>query len=173
MRIVSQGGVVTLVQEVGGVDPVTMVAAAVAAGAAAGLTGTAERAVGDAYQAVKSLITGRYRSVDLEVVERQPQSTNRRAVLVEELQQAGAGEDEELLAAAGQVLVAVHHHAPQAAVTVGVQLREVRAGELKITDVTSTGGGVTVENTSVEGSFTITGIQAGIGQPPHPSTAQQ
>lgn len=153
-------------------EPVTMVVAAVAAGAAAGLTGTAERAVADAYQAVKAMISGRYRSVDVEVVERQPQSANRRAVLVEELEQAGAGDDEELLAAAGLVLVAVHRHAPEAAEAVGVRLREVCAGELTITDVTSTGAAVVAENTSVEGTFTISGIRAGAGQAPHPPMAQ-
>ncbi len=149
-----------------------MVVAAVAAGAAAGLTGTAERAVTDAYQALKRLITGRYRSVDVEVVERQPQSTARRAVLVEELAQAGAGDDEELLTAAGQVLVAVQHHAPQVAETVGVRLREIRAGQLEITDVTAaTGAGVIAENISVEGSFRISGIRAD-GRSPHPPAAQ-
>ncbi|WP_039796868.1 hypothetical protein [Nocardia araoensis] len=154
-------------------DPVTMVAAAVAVGAAAGLTDAAERAVIDAYQAVKRLLIGKYRSVDVEVVERQPQSVPRRAVLVEELQQAGAADDEELLAAARQVLVAVHRHAPAAAEAVGVRLREVRAGELEITDVTSAGAGVIAEDTSVDGSLRISGIRAGTGQPPHPRATQQ
>ncbi len=154
-------------------EPVTMVAAAVAAGAAAGLTGAAEQAVVDSYQALKKLLGGRYQSVDVKVVERQPQSVNRRAVLIEELEQAGAGADEELLAEAGQVLVAVHHHMPHVADTIGVYLREVRAGELTITDVASTGAAVIAENTSVDGSFTISGIQSGNRQPPHPPTAQQ
>ncbi|MEU2103471.1 hypothetical protein [Nocardia sp. NPDC019255] len=150
-----------------------MVVAAVAAGAAAGVTGTAERAVADAYQALKRLLTGRYRSVDVEVVERQPQSASRRVVLAEELELAGAGTDEQLLAAAGQVLVAVHHHAPHIEATIGVQVREVRAGELTITDVTSAGAGVVAENTTVDGSFTISGIQAGNRRQRHPPAAQQ
>ncbi|WP_195104417.1 hypothetical protein [Nocardia blacklockiae] len=151
----------------------TMVAAALAAGAAAGLTGTAEQAVTDAYQAVKRLITGRYRSVDVEMLERRPQSPARRAVLVEELAQAGAGRDEELLTAAGEVLVAIHRHSPQVAESVGVRLHEVSAGQLTITDVTVAGGaGVVAEKTSVDGSFTISGIHAD-GRPPHPPTAQQ
>ncbi|MGW4847056.1 hypothetical protein [Nocardia brasiliensis] len=149
----------------------TMVVAAVAAGAAAGLTGTAEQAVADVYQALKRLIAGRYRSAHVEVVERQPQSAARRAVLIEELAQAGAANDEELLTAAGQVLVAVQLHTPQVAETVGVRLREIRAGQLEITDVTAAmGAGVIAENISVEGSFTISGIRTA-GQPLHPPTA--
>lgn len=154
-------------------EPVTMIVAAVAAGAAAGVTGAAEQAITDAYQAVKRLIAGRYGAVEVEVVERQPESTARRAVLAEELESAGAGDDEELLTAAEQVLMAVHQHAPQAAETVGVQLREVRAGELTISDISSSGAGVRAESMSVDGSFTINGIRAGSGQPPHPPIAQQ
>ncbi|MGY1873940.1 hypothetical protein ACW9HF_35655 [Nocardia gipuzkoensis] len=154
-------------------EPVTMVVAAVAAGAAAGVTGAAERAVADAYQALKKLLIERYWPVDVEVVERQPQSASRRVVLAEELELAGAGTDEQLLAAAGQVLVAVHHHAPHIEATIGVQVREVRAGELTITDVTSAGAGVVAENTTVDGSFTISGIQAGNRRPHHPPAAQQ
>jgi hypothetical protein len=150
-----------------------MIVAAVAAGAAAGVTGAAEQAVADAYQAVKRLIAGRYGSVEVEVVERQPESSARRAVLAEELESAGAGDDEELLTAAERVLVAVHRHAPHAADAVGVELREVRAGELTISDISSAGAGVRAENMSVEGSFTISGIRAGNGQPPHPPIAQQ
>ncbi len=154
-------------------EPVTLVVAAVAAGAAVGATGTAERAVTDAYQALKWHLSRRYGSVDVAVVERQPHSASRRAVLAEELELSGAGSDEELLAAAGQVLVAVHHHAPHIEAAIGVQLREVHAGELTITDVSSTGAGVVAENTTVEGSLTIGGIQAGNRRPPHPPAAQQ
>jgi hypothetical protein len=154
-------------------EPVTMIVAAVAAGAAAGVTGTVEQAVADAYQAVKRLLTGRYCSVDVEVVERQPESATRRAVLTEELELVGAGSDQELLAAAQQVLVAVQQHAPHAAEAVGVQLRQVRAGELRVIDVTSTGTGVSAEELSVDGSFTISGIRAGKSEPPHPPIAQQ
>ncbi|MFF3225765.1 hypothetical protein ACFYV7_23415 [Nocardia suismassiliense] len=154
-------------------EPVAMVVAAVAAGAATGLTGTAERAVADAYQAVKRLIVGRYRPVDVAAVEREPQSAACRAVLIGELAQAGAGDDEELLAAAGQVLVAVQHYAPQVAETVGVRLREIHAGELEITDVTvASGAGLIAEKVSVDGSFTIRGVRAD-GQSPHPPLAQQ
>ncbi|WP_433521622.1 hypothetical protein ACQPZ2_30555 [Nocardia pseudovaccinii] len=110
--------------------------------------------------------------MDVEVLERHPQSAARRAVLLDELAQAGAGGDEELLAAAGAVLVSVQHHAPQVAETVSVRLREVRAGELEITDVTAAArAGVIAENVSVDGSFAISGIQAG-GHSPHPPTAQ-
>ncbi|MGW1742055.1 hypothetical protein ACWCPQ_24995 [Nocardia sp. NPDC001965] len=150
----------------------TLVVAAVAAGAAAGLGGAAEQTIADSYQAIKQLIARRYASVDVDVVERAPDSFNRRAVLAEELQGAGAGEDDELRAIAGRLLVAVHRHAPHAAGVVGVELREIRAGELAITDVASDGTGVVVESAAVDGTMTISGVRAGSGYRQFPSSAR-
>ncbi|MEU1527088.1 hypothetical protein ABZ413_33360 [Nocardia rhamnosiphila] len=150
----------------------TLMVAAVAAGATAGLGGAAERAITDSYQAIKQLIARRYASVDVEVVERAPDSFHRRAVLAEELQDAGAGEDEELQTIAGRLLVAVHRHAPAAAGVVGVELREIRAGELAITDIASTGTGVVVESATVGGAITISSIRADSGYHQFPPPAQ-
>lgn len=162
-----------LEREVGGVDPVTMVVAAVAAGAAAGLSDTTKKAVSDAYQGVRNLIIGRYRSADVAVLEHDPTSMARRAVLADELQQAGAGSDEELLAAAGHLLLVVHQHAPHIEHIVGVRLEEVRADKLAITDIGSTGSGVIAKDVEVSGTMTIHGVQAGEGhRTPHPRTAR-
>ncbi|WP_433191931.1 hypothetical protein ACQP1G_24615 [Nocardia sp. CA-107356] len=117
--------------------PVTMVAAAIAAGAAAGTTDTAKQVVADAYRSVKELIARRFRSVDVGVVEQQPQSPARRAVLAEELSHADAGADEELAAAARQLLLMVYQHAPEVTDAVGVQVRRVSATELEISACTS------------------------------------
>ncbi|MFC8529258.1 hypothetical protein [Nocardia sp. NPDC057227] len=150
----------------------SMVAAAIAAGAAAGLTDTTKKAVADAYAAVKKLLAVRHESVDVGSVERDPGSLARRAVLVEDLQQAEAGADEELAAAAWQLLVVVHQHAPQVAQIIGVRLREVRAGELEVTDVASTGSGVDIDNATVTGSMKIAGVRAGAQEPPDPPMAR-
>ncbi|WP_143875888.1 hypothetical protein [Nocardia fluminea] len=147
-------------------------AAAIAAGAAAGLTDTTKKAVADAYTAVKKLLAVRHDSVDVRSVERDPGSVARRAVLVEDLQQAGAGGDEELVAAARQLLVVVQQHAPQIEQIIGVRLREVRAGELEITDIASTGSGVDIDNATVTGSMKIAGVRAGAQEPPDPPVAR-
>lgn len=119
------------------------------------------RPIADSYQTIKQLIVRRYASVDVEVVERAPDSFDRRAVLAEELQDAGAGEDEDLQLIAGRLLVAVHRHAPHTAGVIGVELREIRAGERAITDIAFDGTGVVVESAAVEGAITISGVQAG------------
>lgn len=149
-----------------------MVVAAVAAGAAAGTTETAKQAVIDAYQSVKNLISRRYSSVDVELVERQPQSASRRAVLAEELERAGVGSDEELLTAAQCLLLLVSQNSPQAAETVGVRLRQVSSGELEITTISSAGSGVIADDITVTGTLKISEVNAGPTQPPGPSTAR-
>ncbi|MFI6959646.1 hypothetical protein ACIBJI_40045 [Nocardia sp. NPDC050408] len=157
-------------------DPMALVAAAVAAGAAgtsAGLSETAKKAVADAYQALKGLITRRYTSVEVAVVETRPQLRSRRTVLAEELLEAGAGEDRELVDAARYLLQVIEEYAPQSAEVVGVQLRRVRAGELEITDVVSTGTAVVAEETEVVGTLKITGVRSGFPEPPHPPVARQ
>ncbi|MFJ9371141.1 hypothetical protein ACIRRA_42980 [Nocardia sp. NPDC101769] len=155
-------------------EPVTVVAAALAAGAAAGLTDTAKKAVSDAYQAVKSLVLQRYGSVEAEVVgiEKDPHQQLRRQLLSAELAKAGAGSDEELLVAAQQLLVVIHKHEPAAAEAVGVRLTRVEVGQgIEITDITSSGSGVIAEDVAAE-SLTIRGVHASDG-PPHPPRARR
>ncbi|MEU2032162.1 hypothetical protein [Nocardia amamiensis] len=154
-------------------DPATVVAVAVAAGATAGVTDAAEQAVVDAYQSVRRLITHRYRSVDVAVVESRPDVPSRRLVLAEELAQAGAGDDQELLTAARYLLQVVQEQAPRTAETVGVRLTRVRAGDIEITDITSSGSAFVAEDTSVAGTLRVDAIHAGAPEPPHPPTARR
>ena len=67
-------------------DPITtFIVTALAAGAAAGLTATAEQAVKDAYSGIKQWIQDRYAGVELAVLEKDPKSATRRDLLAEEL----------------------------------------------------------------------------------------
>ncbi|UGT67516.1 hypothetical protein LTT66_30585 [Nocardia gipuzkoensis] len=150
-------------------EPVTLVAAAVAAGASAGLSETAKEAVSDAYATLKNWITTRYRDVDVDVVEKQPESTARQAVLAEELQQAGAGADHELLVLARRLLELVQQSVPET--VVGVQLLHTHAeGDVDVDNVSSTGHGVVADDTRVR-SLRISRVQAGV-QPSHPPVAR-
>jgi hypothetical protein len=86
-----------------GVDPVTLIVAALVAGAAAGVKDTASSAVKDAYNGLKGLVQRRMGGrPDGELVlarhEQDPQVWER--PLVQELTAAGAGNDPALVAAA-------------------------------------------------------------------------
>lgn len=147
---------------------VAAVAAAVSAGAVSGLTDTAKRAVGDAYTGLRGVLTRKYASVDIAMVEARPESTARQEVLEAELVEAGADGDDELRGAAEYVLRVVHEHAPHAAELVGVNLTRVRAGELEITKIkVKSGSGVQAQDVQVTGKFVISDVE--VEQlPPHP-----
>ncbi|MQY26603.1 hypothetical protein [Nocardia aurantia] len=150
----------------------TIVATAIATGAAAGLKDTAKQAISDAYRVVRSLITGRYREVDLTPVEKKPESIAKRDSLAEDLSAAGADEDAELLAAAQKLIAAVRAHEADAAAAIGVDLARIEADALRISDVLSTGSGVRAVDTTVHGSIDISDVRAGVRLPTDPPTAR-
>ncbi len=78
-------------------DSITIVVAALAIGAAAGLKPTAEKVVKDAYSGLKTLIQHKYGNVSLEALEKKPASELKQASVKEDLTDAGAEADSELL----------------------------------------------------------------------------
>jgi hypothetical protein len=88
-------------------EPISLIIAALAAGAIAGVKDTAGQAVKDAYTGLKTLIRRRFAGnqeaqASLDQAERQPESGQ--ALLAQHLQAAGAGGDEELIRAAQALL---------------------------------------------------------------------
>ncbi|MBB5913119.1 hypothetical protein BJY24_001986 [Nocardia transvalensis] len=147
---------------------VAAIAAAVSAGATAGLTDTAKAAVADAYKVLKGVLARKYGSVDVVMVEAKPASLARQDVLEAELVEAGADGDDELRGAAEQVLRVVHQYVPQAAELVGVKLTRVKAGELKIARIKATGAsGVDARDVEVTGEFVIRDVEVE-ASPTHP-----
>ncbi|WP_405180918.1 hypothetical protein OG225_06940 [Nocardia sp. NBC_01377] len=146
-------------------DPTIMAAAtaaasAVSAGLVAGVTATAQQAVTDAYQKVKGVLTRKYPSVDVEIVESRPQVESRQLVLAEELTAAGADTDTELTALVQQLWHVIEQHSPKAADLVGVKLTRVEAGELEIRGIKAAGAsGVIADQVKVTGKFSVTDVQ--------------
>lgn len=151
-------------------DLVTVVVTAVALGAATGLTEASTQSVKDAYEGLKSLISRKYREVDVSGVERKPDSETKRASLAEDLRDSGAAGDTELGEAAAVLLEAVRQHAPQA--VIGVDVEGLVAAALSISDVESAGGGVRVKNSRIAGPAEISGVRAGLGEPQGPGSAR-
>ncbi len=143
-------------------DPVT---AAIAAGAAAGLTASASQAVLDAYEALKSALHDRYPRVDVGPLEELPDSEAKQASLAEDLTRYGAARDTEVVRLAFTLVAVIAREVPQAASRVGVDLERVKGefvniqrveGGVKAHDLTTTGGGIT-----------ITDVRAGGGPDPN------
>ncbi len=158
-------------------EPLTLIATALALGAAKGAHEVGKDGVVDLYQGLKALITRKYGVVDAEVVgvESEPEEPLRRQLLAKKLGQAGAGDDEELRALAEELLRQIAENAPEAAETIGVKLTRLEAGgDIEVTDVAVLGGsGVTATDVSASGSVRISGVRAVGQEPPHPSPARR
>jgi hypothetical protein len=91
-------------------EPVTTaILGAIAAGATAGLTDTAKKAIGDAYAGLKALLKRKFggSSKVVEAVEKledDPESAGWKETVGKEAAKAGANQDQELIAAAEAVL---------------------------------------------------------------------
>lgn len=154
-------------------DPVTLIATAVAVGAAAGLTDTAKQSVTDAYAALRDLLVRRYREVDLAPLESAPESDAERHSLMGSLRAQGAGTDTELVALATELVGAVRAEAGEAAAAIGVDLEMVTGAALRISGITATGTGVRVRGGQFSGDIEIGAVDAGAGDPAHPGHARR
>jgi hypothetical protein len=146
------------------VDPIT---AALAAGAAAGLSGVATQVVKDAYARLKAAVAGRFPRLDLHVhaLEARPDSRRKKSSLAKELVAAGAHGDPELLDLARALLRTIEREAPEAAARAGVDLRKVLAtGSVDIEDAHGDDVGVRIHDARVGGDIRIRGARGGRGQ---------
>lgn len=159
-------------------DPVMMVAAAVAIGASEGVRKTAKEAITDAYAELRDWLKNRYSSVSTEVdgLAQEPEEELRRALLAKKLAASGAGDDEHLRELAQTFLALVEQQEPAAPATVGVVLRRAFiGGDIEIADVAVEGGsGVAAEDITTDGSLRVSGVTAsGLQEPPHPRVARE
>ncbi len=142
-------------------DPIALTVSAIALGAKAGLKDTAKKVVSDAYDGVKRLIQRKFQSVDLNLIEQDPQSKRQRAVIEEDLLAAGADKDEELLQLVSELILIVETHAPSAAQAVGIILEDAKAASIRISNVIASGTGIQARKVEASGDIQITGVRAG------------
>ncbi|KZO60452.1 hypothetical protein A2U19_01385 [Dietzia maris] len=159
-------------------EPVTLIAAAIAVGASDGAREVTKKVISDTYAALRSLITNKYGTVAAEVegLEQEPEEELRRQLLAKKLRQVGADRDAELLRLAKALLAAVDEEAPDLPGTVGVVIRRASvSGDIEVADVAVDGGsGVVAEDVVTGGSLRVQGISARSPQePPHPPRARK
>ncbi len=148
-------------------DPIT---AALAAGAAAGLTDVATQAVKEAYGRLKAALAARHPAVQVHVqaLEARPDSSVKQSSLSEELAEVGAERDAELRELAEALLQAIEREAPQAAARVGIDLKRVKAGgSLNIEDAEGADVGVRGRDLDVARDITIRGARGARGPDPN------
>jgi hypothetical protein len=143
-------------------EPISAIVAALALGAAAAAKDVGGEAVKDAYAGLKALIARRYPQVSVEQLEKAPESKNRRAVVEEDLQAANGAEDSELAGLAAKLTNLIRQQAPGTAAAIGVDLKDIEAGSLRLADIAAAGAGVRVEKAKIAGAIDISGVRAGL-----------
>ncbi len=114
--------------------PITIIVAALVAGAAARRKPAAKQAIKDAYARVKALIQDKYGIRTLEALELTPHSKNKQASVAADLTHAGADKDEKLLNRAKSLLDIVKKHDPSAAVKRNINFDKPGAVYYKLKD---------------------------------------
>ncbi len=146
-------------------EPISAIALSLALGAGA-IAG--KEVVGglvkDAYAALKDRIKQHYPKVSVEQLEEAPQSKSRRAVVEEDLANAGADRDSGLADMANRLIELVRTQMPGAAAAIGVDLKDVEAANLRLRDIAASGTGVKVERGRFSGDIDITGVRAGVAR---------
>ncbi len=143
-------------------EPITAIVTALALGAATAAKDVGSQAVKDAYEGLKALITSHYPKVSVVQLEQRPESKSRRGVVEEDLQANNAADDTELVMAARELIDLIQKHSPGAAAAVGVDLTDVKAASLRVSDIAATGSGVKVKHGEFKDDISISGVQVGI-----------
>jgi hypothetical protein len=153
-------------------EPTAIIVAALAQGAAsAARPGSSLPAVQDGYRALKTLVERKCPGVNLALLEAEPTSKARQAVVAEDLQKL-AGQDGELLQGAQALLLLLQRHDPAAGRAVGARLEQVEAKSLELSSISAQGEsgatGVEVSRANIAGDIRISNVQASTAGAPAP-----
>ena len=153
-------------------DPVTIIASAIALGAASGLKPTVEQAIKDAYEGLKRLIIDRYSNkgdvIDtMDYLAKKPDASKRRETLEEALTEAGDAQDTALLEAAKTVHTAVKEHDPELPQSIGMDIGALKAAVLEVENVLAGKGGTAVKigTAEIAGTASFKNIGGGNSNP--------
>lgn len=144
-------------------EPISMIVAALATGAAAALKPTAEQAVKDTYAGLKSLIQRKYHNVNVTTLENNPASKERQKILEEDLKTVNAGRDEEVLHQSQALLKIIEQQAPKVVEEVGLRVEDVKVGaSLKIQEILAQSGiGAEIRRTEIVRDLEVGKVQTG------------
>ena len=144
-------------------DPISIIVMALVTGAAAALKPTTEQAIKDGYAGLKGLIQRKFGHVDVTVLETDPASKARQAVVKEDLAKTGAGQDEELLREAKALLDAVQAHASDVPQAVGLDLEDIKGASLTAERILAEGPhatGIKVKGADIQGDIRFSDVIA-------------
>ncbi len=144
-------------------DPISIIVTALAAGAVSAIKPTAQKAIKDAYTAMKAVIQRKYQTLSIETLEHKPHSEAERASLVKGLTAIGAQGDQELLDLARQLLDTIKTHDRAAATTLNIDFEQIEAAYFKLKDAAADGSvNVGIRRAKFSGGIDMEGLAAGM-----------
>jgi hypothetical protein len=114
----------------------------------------------DAYDTLRELIRTRYPHAPVADLEQNPRSQGYRLLVTEKLETSGAAGDAELLAAARKLMETIQACVPGGAQNIGLDLGDILAASVRLSDATGSGTGVRVRDVRIMGDISISGIVA-------------
>jgi hypothetical protein len=142
-------------------EPVTVIISALALGAATGVKSVAEKAVKDGYEGLKSLIKNKYPNINIDRLERKPDSDTQRKAVEEDLVDAGGDNDLEVLQKAKTLIEAIESLPKEEVPAIGVNLEKIKGASLTIEDIIATGCGVNIKEGEFQRDLVIKKVRAG------------
>ena len=139
----------------------SVIVAALSLGAGAFAKGWLSEAGKDAYKALKEAVLRLVSPNDVEKLEQNPDSENRKGVITEELEKVGKADDPELARLAQALITALKDDAVAMGAT-GFSLKEVEAVNVRLQNITASGTGVSIEKSKFTGDIEASGISAGV-----------
>ncbi len=118
--------------------------------------------VKDAYDNFKHLWQQKYPNIEIEQFEKSSSSIEVGNQVREVIIALRADRDLELLEAARDNILAFRQNMPEVIISVGIDLKDVEAGNLRLSDITATGVGIRVEHSKFTGDIEIKGVRAGV-----------
>jgi hypothetical protein len=151
-------------------DPFSVIAGALATGAAAGLKNTTSKAIQDFYGVLKKLFVQIYQNhanvtEAAEHLAKKPTDEHRRKGLEGELKEAGVNIDPSLVLAADHLLNAVEVEVPELLTAVGVDIGVLKSKVLEFRNVNAPERGTAVRIREAEGETTVFKDIGGTGRP--------
>lgn len=144
-------------------EVISVIVAALASGATAGLKDTVSQSFKEAYAGLKGLIQSKYTDVRFVELERDPNSEVSRSDVKTDLINAGALQDFEFLRKAQELMDVIRTCSPEVANIVGLKVKDLDSASLTVEDIVSKGPGVVIDGATVKTDVKISGVRAGQG----------
>jgi hypothetical protein len=141
-----------------------LIVTALAAGATASLKKVGGDAVQTVYDRLKAAVIARtQRKAAVEALAEDPASAPQRQVVVEALQKSGGEADADLARIATELNEVLARLPPHEQAAIGVDIRELEAGNVTLRNITASGTGVKGDSWKLRGDLNIDGVNAGGG----------